>query len=172
MIPLGFFWVFLFFKKKWFRHYSCHVDASVCLLLFSGTMLQLLVNTLCTAEWGPRSSWLCTSRLWNEALVPQILLLLSWKTQPNWNRFQNKLPSGEGRELYHFLLHCFWCSSRQNMMASQRNISFWSTGIHFPWILIVSIKMMTRTMDGCLILNKLGRRRVKLSQRMMATLQC
>ena len=35
-----------------------------------------------------------------------------------------------------------------------------------------SIKLMTGTMDGRLILNKLGRRRVKLCQRVMATLQC
>ena len=35
-------------------------------------------------------------------------------------------------------------------------------GIFFPQILIASIKMMTRTMHGCLILNKLGRRRKKL----------
>ena len=34
------------------------------------------------------------------------------------------------------------------------------------------IKLMTQTMDGCLILNKLGRRRLKLCQRVMATLQC
>ena len=35
-------------------------------------------------------------------------------------------------------------------------------GIYFPWILIVSIKMMTQMIDGFLILNKLGKRRVKL----------
>ena len=45
-------------------------------------------------------------------------------------------------------------------------------GLYFSWILIASIKMMTRTMDGCLILNKLGKRRVNLSQRVMSTLQC
>ena len=44
-------------------------------------------------------------------------------------------------------------------------------GIYFSWIMIASIKLMTRTMDECLILNKLGRR-VKLCQRVMATLQC
>ena len=37
-------------------------------------------------------------------------------------------------------------------------------GIYFSWILIVSIKMVTQKMDGCLILNKLGRRRVKLPE--------
>ena len=45
-------------------------------------------------------------------------------------------------------------------------------GIYFPWILIATIKMMTWMMVGCLILNKLGRRRMKLCQRVMATLQC
>ena len=45
-------------------------------------------------------------------------------------------------------------------------------GTYFLWILIASIKKKTPTMDGCLILNKLGRRRVKLCQRVTATLQC
>ena len=45
-------------------------------------------------------------------------------------------------------------------------------GIFFSWIMIASIKLMTRTMYGCLILNELGRRRVKLCQRVMATVQC
>ena len=46
-------------------------------------------------------------------------------------------------------------------------------GLYFSWIMIASIKLMTRTMDECLILNKLGRRRrLKLCQRVMATLQC
>ena len=35
-------------------------------------------------------------------------------------------------------------------------------GIYFSWIMIMSIKLMTWTMDECLILNKLGRRRVTL----------
>ena len=38
--------------------------------------------------------------------------------------------------------------------------------------MITSINLMTGTMDECLTLNKLGRRRVKLCQRVMATLQC
>ena len=45
-------------------------------------------------------------------------------------------------------------------------------GVYFSWIMIASIKLMTRTMDGWLIMNKLRRRRVKLCQRVMATLQC
>ena len=57
-----------------------------------------------------------------EGLIPW--LLLSWKTQPNWHQFQNELPSDEGRELCHFLLHCFGIQIRKNRMASQRNISF------------------------------------------------
>ena len=131
------------------------------------------LNTFPTVEQGPHSSRLCSICLWNEALILRILLLLSWKTQPNWNWFQNEPLSDEGRELYHFLSCCFDIHIGKSMMASQRNISFWSIGyIYFPLSLIVSIKMMTRTMVGCLILNKLGRRRVKLCQRVMATLQC
>ena len=36
----------------------------------------------------------------------------------------------------------------------------------------MSIKLMTQMMDGCLILNKLQRSRVKLCQKVMAALQC
>ena len=44
--------------------------------------------------------------------------------------------------------------------------------MYFSWMMTASIKLLTQMMDGCLILNKLGRRRVKLYQRVMATLQC
>ena len=44
-------------------------------------------------------------------------------------------------------------------------------GRYFPWTLMANIKMMTQTMDGCLILNYLGRRRVKSCQRVVTTLQ-
>ena len=44
--------------------------------------------------------------------------------------------------------------------------------MYFSWIMTVGMKLMTRTTDGCLTLNKLGRRRVKLCQRVTATLQC
>ena len=47
-----------------------------------------------------------------------------------------------------------------------------AVGVYFPQILIASIKMMTGTMDGCLILNKMGSWRVKLGQGVMATLHC
>ena len=53
-----------------------------------------------------------------------------------------------------------------------KEIVFKALGIYFSWIMIASIRLMTSTMDGCLILNKLGRRRVKMYQRVMATLQC
>ena len=42
----------------------------------------------------------------------------------------------------------------------------------FSWMMKLSIKLMTWTMNGSLILNKLERRRVKLYQRVMALLQC
>ena len=44
--------------------------------------------------------------------------------------------------------------------------------MYFLWILIASTEVMTWMMDGYLILNKLGNGRVKLGQRVMATLQC
>ena len=94
------------------------------------------LNTFCTVEQGPRSSQLCSRLLWNEAHVPWSLLFLSWKTQPNWNQFQNELPSDEGRELYHIMLHCFDIQIRENAMASQRNINFLKHWIYtfYGWL--------------------------------------
>ena len=57
------------------------------------------MNTFQTVEQGPRSSRLCSRRPQNEGLIPWTLPSPSWKTQPNWNQFQNKLPSDKGREL-------------------------------------------------------------------------
>ena len=54
------------------------------------------MNTFCTMEQGPRSSRLCSHGLRNEALVAQTLLLLFWKTQPNWNRFQTNFLQMKG----------------------------------------------------------------------------
>ena len=36
-------------------------------------------NTFPTAEWGPRSLWLCLRHPQKEALLPRTLLLFSWK---------------------------------------------------------------------------------------------
>ena len=83
-----------------------------------------LFNTFRTAEQGPHSSRLCSCRPQNEGSTFVVLE----KTLPNWNRCQNQLPSHEGRELHHFLLRCFDVQISKNTMASQRNISFWSTG--------------------------------------------
>ena len=82
------------------------------------------VNTFRTVEWGPRSSRLCSQRPRNKALILRTQLLLSWKTQPYWNWYQNGLSSDEGRKLYYFLLLCFDVQISENTMASQRNISF------------------------------------------------
>ena len=64
---------------------------------------------------------------------------------------------------------------RENMMAKQRNISFLK---HWIYIHVMNddskreVGDLQWTMDGYLILNKLGRRRVKLCQKAMASLQC
>ena len=58
-------------------------------------------------------------------------------------------------------------------MAGQRNLCFLKHGYVLLMDDDMNIELLTRTMDGCLILNKLGRRRrVKMCQRVMATLQC
>ena len=77
-------------------------------------------NTFRTAEWGTRSSRVCSCCPRYKALVPRTLLSLSWKTQWNWNQFQNELPSDEGKELHHFLLHCFDFQISKNTMGSQK----------------------------------------------------
>ena len=54
--------------------------------------MALIFNTFHTAERGPRSS-----------ISTFIVLENTAKLKP----YQNELPSNEGRELFHFLLHCF-----------------------------------------------------------------
>ena len=64
--------------------------------------------------------------------IRQLYFCCLGKTQPNWNRSQNELPSDERRELYHFLLRCFDAQIGKNTKASQRNISFMK-----HWVLIL-----------------------------------
>ena len=55
--------------------------------------------------------------------------------------------------------------SQKYTMASQGNISFLKHWIHtFLSMMTACIKLLILMMDGCLILNKLVRRRVKLYQ--------
>ena len=51
---------------------------------------------------------------------------------------------------------CFDVQIGRNTMASQRKISSKAVGVHFSWIMIASIKLMTQTMDGCLFYIKWG----------------
>ena len=108
--------------------------------------------------------------------------LVSWKTQPNTTNHHRKHNQIETSFKTNFLLmkrensvtSCFVVLTFQigeNMMASQRNICFLKHRIFvgFSWMMTASIQLMTGTMDGCLILNKLGRRRVALCPRVMAT---
>ena len=64
---------------------------------------------------------------------------------------------------YHFLLLCFDIQIGENTLASKRSIRFFEAlAIYFSGMMTASIMSMTRTIDGHLILNKLGRRRGKL----------
>ena len=128
-----------FMNLRWIAMYRARQEDSYCPYCFvkewmetfvwsTQVRLHTLMNPFCTVERGPCSSWLCSCHLWNKSLVPRTPLLLSWKTQPKWTWFQNELPSYEGRELYHGLLHCFYVQIGKNTMASQRNISFISIG--------------------------------------------
>ena len=131
----------------------CNVSWSSSDISYRVTMPSFLTVALTPpAEWSP-------------------LLSVSWKTQPYWNWFQNELPPNEGREHYHFPLRCFDVQISKNMMASQRNIFFEAVERFFSWMMTASIKLMTRMVDECLILNKPGRRRVTLCQRVMAAVQ-
>ena len=71
------------------------------------------LNTSRTVERGLHCSRLCSRHPQNEGPFLWTLLSLSWKTQPNWNRFQNELPSNERRELLSLPIALFWCSNRR-----------------------------------------------------------
>ena len=132
------------------------------------------INAFRTTKRGPCSSRLCPRRLRNEGLVLWTLLLLSWKTAKL--KMVSKRTSFQWREWTHIISYCLvltFKSAKIQWLVKEILVSE-ALGIIFLWILIASIKMMTRAMKGCLILNKLGRRRMKLChcQRVMATLQC
>ena len=72
------------------------------------------------------------SVLWNKALIPHSCAHTASRTRPSFHKlyfcclgkhnqtetsFKNKLPAIEGRELCHFLLHCFDIQIRENMMG-------------------------------------------------------
>ena len=117
-------------------------------------LIRCVQATIKPPLWFELQWWVT---LWSTHSVPRTLLLLSRKTLQNWNRFQNELPSDEGRELYHFLLHSNLAKIR---WLGKKILVFWSTGyIYISRLMTTSVKLMTRTMDGCLILNKLERRR-------------
>ena len=125
------------------------------------------LNTFCTAQPGPHSLRLCSHHLQKEDLFSRTLLSLSWKTWPNWNWFQNFLPmKGENSITAYCVVLTFKLEKVPWLV--KEILVFWSTG----YVLFTAgIKLTTWTINGCLILNKLGRRRVKLCQRIMATLQ-
>ena len=81
----------------------------------------------------------------------------------------NFLPTKEENSITSYCVVLTFKLARMQWLVKEILISK-ALGIYFLWILIASIKMMTLTMDGCL--NKLGKRRVKLCQRVTATLQC
>ena len=77
--------------------------------------------------------------------------------------FKTKFLPMKGENSYRILLRCFDVRISKNTMASKRNISFLKHLIYtFQWMMTVSIILMTQTMDGRLILNKLGRRKERL----------
>ena len=103
---------------------------------------------------------------WTESLPLNRWILPAWPTSPSFHKLyfwlfdhrqtENgfKLLSDEGRELCHFLLHCADFQKQ------------WKCDSYLTkcYVMTASIKLMTRTINGKLILNKLGRRRVKLSE--------
>lgn len=73
----------------------------------------------------------------------------------------------EQENSYHFLCTVLIFRMAKIQWLVKEMLVFWSTG--YP---TVSIKLMLWVMNGCLILNKLVRRRVKLCWRVMTTLLC
>ena len=121
-------------------------------------------DTFLTVEQRPHSSWLCSRCLQNEVVVLWTLLLLSWKNTAKLKPVSKQTSFWWMKRTPSLPIVLFWRSNCKNMMASQRNISSWSI-----WYILFMdynrahklIKLMTRSMDGRLIRNKLGRRRVK-----------
>ena len=109
-------------------------------------------------EWGPRSATSTVIVFENTAKQKSVSKQMSFW----WRERTLPLP---------FAL--FWRSNRWKYTGCLKKYWFSEAlDIDFTWMLIASIKLLTRMMDGCLILNKLGWRRVKLCLRVMITLQC
>ena len=136
-------------------------------------------------EQGPHSLQLCSCHPWNKALIPCSYAHATRGTRPSFQELYfcclGKHRKTETslktnflliKGICHFLLCCFDVQISENIMASEWNIGFLKHRTHFSWKMTASIKLMTQMTNGCLTLNKLGRRRMKLCQRMMATLQC
>ena len=158
--------------KCWFHVTVCCFIQWMCIVLCFLCMFCILLdaflvlsfslpfNTFCTTEQGPCSSRLCSRCLRNEAFVPWTLLLLCWKThQTETGLKTNCLPmKGENSITSHCIVFTFkWAKMWWLFKKSLVSEAF---GTYISWIMVANIKLMTWTMDGCLILNKM-RRRVK-----------
>ena len=62
--------------------------------------------------------------------------------------FENKFSSDEGRELYHFLRHCFGIQICKNMIVNQRYISFLKHGIYVLFVDDDSERKVNDSGDG------------------------
>ena len=109
----------------------------------------------------------------NEALVPRKLycrcLGKHGKTETSFKT--NFLPMKRENSITSYCIVLTFKSAKIWWLVKEILVSE-ALGINFLWTLIASIKIMTQTMDECLILNKLGSWTVKLCQTAKATLQC
>ena len=106
-------------------------------------------DTFCTAEQGPRSM--------NTTFV--VLENSQFQTSSKMNCL---LMKGENS-----------ITSDCVVWTVKEILVFWSIGyIYFSCMMTMSIKLMPRTKNGCLILNTLWRRRVKLCQRVHCNVNC
>ena len=111
----------------------------------------LVVVLMLPAECGPLSANSTVDVLENTAKLKPA----SKQTSFQWRERALSLPTA-----------LFWCSNRPKYDGYSKKHQFSEAlVIDFSWMMTASIKLLTRMMDGCLILNKLGRRRVRMCQR-------
>ena len=121
--------------------------------------------------WKPVSVWLFsqTTEVEFAERGPRWLCCLGKHSQTETSFKSDFVMKGENLSLP---IALFGRSNRRKYDGQSKKYQF-SEAVDrcFSYMMTASIKLMTRTMDRCLILSKM-RRRVKQCQRVMATLQC
>ena len=110
---------------------------------------------------------------WNEALIPcgcahaAYFCCLGKHSETETSFKTNfRLMKGENSVTSYCIVLMFKLAKKIWWLVKEILV-FWSIDIYFLWMMTEIIKLMTQIMDKCLILNELGRRRMKLCQSVM-----